>query len=82
MYVVVRSLFILNTIHVFILKCWVSFWALIFRKDISKAKWVDKMGMAEIVERKGRLWTTTGMVRDGKLYCSIEETLYAANFFL
>ncbi|CAH9118634.1 unnamed protein product [Cuscuta europaea] len=47
-----------------------------FRKDISKAKWIDKLGMSEIIERKGRLWTTTGIVRNAKLYSSVEESLY------
>ncbi|VFQ73301.1 unnamed protein product [Cuscuta campestris] len=29
------------------------------RKDISKPKWPDKLGMAEIAERKASLWKTT-----------------------
>ncbi|CAK9139912.1 unnamed protein product [Ilex paraguariensis] len=49
-----------------------------FRKDISKARWNNELTMAEVVELKGRLWTTTGMVRRSKIYCSIEETLYLA----
>ncbi|KAL6973247.1 hypothetical protein U1Q18_027429 [Sarracenia purpurea var. burkii] len=36
------------------------------------------MGMAEVVEKKGGMWTTTGIVRDSKIYCSIEETLFLA----
>ncbi|GMH20169.1 hypothetical protein Nepgr_022010 [Nepenthes gracilis] len=49
-----------------------------FRKEISKACWSDEMGMAEVIELKGRLFTTMGIVRSGKIYCSIEETLFLA----
>ncbi|KAL0544765.1 hypothetical protein IC582_019890 [Cucumis melo] len=47
-----------------------------FRKHASTARWNDQMGMAEVLENKGSLWTTTGIVRCGKIYCTIEETLF------
>ncbi|XP_052189273.1 uncharacterized protein LOC127799352 isoform X2 [Diospyros lotus] len=49
-----------------------------FRKNISMARWDKDMGMAEVIENKGGMWITTGVVRQGKIYCSIEETLFLA----
>ena len=50
--------------------------ATIFRKDKSRAHWINEIGMAEVVENKGKLWRTMGVVRSGETYYSIEETLY------
>ncbi|MFS7975552.1 putative tRNA-splicing endonuclease, subunit Sen54 [Helianthus anomalus] len=46
-----------------------------FRKGGSKARWREELGMAEVVSNKGRMWITTGIVRDGKLYLFLEDTL-------
>lgn len=46
------------------------------RKACSRARWDSEIGMAEVVERKGQVWTTAGVLRNGKLYCNVEETLY------
>nr|DAD44901.1 TPA_asm: hypothetical protein HUJ06_003131 [Nelumbo nucifera] len=49
-----------------------------FRKDTSKARWNAEMGMAKVIEKNGKMWITIGIVRRGKLYCTIEETLFLA----
>ncbi|KAK2362614.1 tRNA-splicing endonuclease subunit [Trifolium repens] len=47
-----------------------------FRNTKSKGRWNEEMGMAELFEKNGKMWVTTGIVRNGKIYTSIEETLY------
>ncbi|KAK4580678.1 hypothetical protein RGQ29_024358 [Quercus rubra] len=47
-----------------------------FRKDKSRAHWINEIGTAELVENKGKLWRTMGVVRSGEIYYSIEETLF------
>ncbi|KAL0925145.1 hypothetical protein M5K25_003455 [Dendrobium thyrsiflorum] len=49
-----------------------------FRNDVSRARWDEKLGMGEVVEKKGSMWTTTGIIRNGKLYCHIEEIMFLA----
>ncbi|CAK8543197.1 unnamed protein product [Lathyrus sativus] len=46
------------------------------RNTKSKGKWNEEIGMAEVFEKNGKMWVTTGIVRNGKIYTSIEETLY------
>ncbi|CAL5214402.1 unnamed protein product [Lathyrus oleraceus] len=47
-----------------------------FRNVKSKGRWNEEMGMAEVIEKNGKMWVSTGIVRSGKIYTSIEETLY------
>ena len=47
------------------------------RNVASRARWVEEVGAAEVVESKGKLWMTTGVTRGGKLCYNIEETGYA-----
>ncbi|KAK9055910.1 hypothetical protein SSX86_026997 [Deinandra increscens subsp. villosa] len=49
-----------------------------FRKGGSKARWKEELGMAEIISNKGRMWITTGIMRSGKLYSFLEDTLFMA----
>ncbi|KAJ0102552.1 hypothetical protein Patl1_05472 [Pistacia atlantica] len=44
----------------------INLWVL---KDISKARWNDELGMAEVVEKKGKV-----VDNNSKTFCSIEET--------
>ncbi|CAK8578787.1 unnamed protein product [Lathyrus sativus] len=47
-----------------------------FRNVKSKCRWNEEMEMAEVIEKNGKMWVSTGIVRSGKIYTSIEETLY------
>ncbi|KAL5058116.1 hypothetical protein RYX36_029721 [Vicia faba] len=47
-----------------------------FRNVKSKCRWNEEMGMAEVIEKNGKMWVSTGIVRSGNIYTSIEETLY------
>ncbi|XP_064942921.1 uncharacterized protein LOC135624852 isoform X1 [Musa acuminata AAA Group] len=67
-----RNPFLSNSIN----KPWTS--KTQFRSEVSKACWDEEMGMGEIIEKKGSLWATTGVIRNGKLYCHIEEILFLA----
>ncbi|KAG8062423.1 hypothetical protein GUJ93_ZPchr0003g18342 [Zizania palustris] len=49
-----------------------------FRKVVSHARWVEDAGAAEVVDSKGKLWLTTGVNRDGKLYYNVEEIGFLA----
>ncbi|KAK7244575.1 hypothetical protein RIF29_39399 [Crotalaria pallida] len=42
----------------------------------SKGRWKEEIGMADIIEKNGKMWVTTGICRRDKTYSSIEETLY------
>ncbi|PWA71692.1 FTSH protease 4 [Artemisia annua] len=43
------------------------------------ARWKEELGMAEIISKKGRMWTTTGIVRDGgKIFIFLEDVLFLA----
>ncbi|KAF1881293.1 hypothetical protein Lal_00023329 [Lupinus albus] len=48
-----------------------------FQPRIAKSKgmWKDEIGMAEIIEKNGKMWITTGICRSHKTYSSIEETV-------
>ncbi|RZC93273.1 hypothetical protein C5167_030393 [Papaver somniferum] len=48
------------------------------RKLKSKVRWNSEMKMAEVLEKKGRCWGTTGIVRNSNTYLSIEETVFMA----
>ncbi|KAG9459621.1 hypothetical protein H6P81_004129 [Aristolochia fimbriata] len=49
-----------------------------FRKNVSRARWDENINLAEVIERKGAIWTSTGIVRNKKLYLFLEETLFLA----
>uniref|UniRef100_A0A1D1YH76 tRNA-splicing endonuclease subunit SEN54 n=1 Tax=Anthurium amnicola TaxID=1678845 RepID=A0A1D1YH76_9ARAE len=48
-----------------------------FRSEVSRARWNENMKMGEIIEKKGGIWTSIGVIRNGgKLYCTIEEIMF------
>ncbi|KAG0536112.1 hypothetical protein BDA96_03G036700 [Sorghum bicolor] len=49
-----------------------------FRHVASRARWVEEIGAAEVVESRGKLWLTTGVTRAGKLYYNVEEIGFLA----
>ncbi|XP_068635199.1 uncharacterized protein [Aristolochia californica] len=49
-----------------------------FRKNVSRARWDEDIYLAEVFESKGAMWTTTGIIRNKKLYLFLEETLFLA----
>ncbi|KAF3327712.1 tRNA-splicing endonuclease subunit sen54 N-term [Carex littledalei] len=48
------------------------------RTEVSRARWMEEIGMGEVMEKKGSLWGTTGVIRNSKLYCHIEEIGFLA----
>ncbi|CAI9115543.1 OLC1v1016467C1 [Oldenlandia corymbosa var. corymbosa] len=48
------------------------------RKVASTGRWIDDLGMAELVVRKGNTWNSTGIIHNGKVMCFIEEILFLA----
>ncbi|KAI3912034.1 hypothetical protein MKW98_007561 [Papaver atlanticum] len=48
------------------------------RKVKSKARWDSEMKMAEVLEKKGGCWATTGIVRNSITYLWIEEIMFMA----
>ena len=51
------------------------------RNVASRARWVEEIGAAEVVESRGKLWLTTGVTRAGKLYYNVEEIGYVRQLF-
>ncbi|KAH9617547.1 hypothetical protein KSS87_003688 [Heliosperma pusillum] len=47
-----------------------------FRKTVINARWNDELCMSEVLQHKGGQLISNGIVRNGKVYLSIEETLF------
>ncbi|GLJ42807.1 hypothetical protein SUGI_0887610 [Cryptomeria japonica] len=46
-----------------------------FKNDVSVARWDNNLGMVEVNIRKGRMWSTTRIVRGDNICCHIEEIM-------